>query len=38
MIENNCIKIDNKEVGIGKPCYVVAEIGINHNGKISIAK
>ena len=38
MIENNCIKIDNKELGIGKPCYVIAEIGINHNGKISIAK
>lgn len=38
MIENNCIIIDNKEIGIGKPCYIIAEIGINHNGKISIAK
>lgn len=26
------------KVGDGCPCYVVAEIGINHNGDISIAK
>ena len=38
MIENNFIKIDDKEIGTEKPCYVIAEIGINHNGKISIAK
>jgi N-acetylneuraminate synthase len=25
-------------VGPGKPCYVIAEIGINHNGDIDIAK
>lgn len=32
------IKIGNTSVGDGFPCYVVAEIGINHNGDIDIAK
>lgn len=34
----NKIKIGNTEVGNGEPCYVIAEIGINHNGKVSLAK
>jgi len=32
------IKIGNTLVGDGHPCYVVAEIGINHNGDLKIAK
>ena len=32
------VKIGNKIVGNGHPCYVVAEIGINHNGSVDIAK
>jgi len=32
------IKIGNKLVGVGLPCYVIAEIGINHNGDIDLAK
>jgi N-acetylneuraminate synthase len=32
------LKIGNQWVGDGHPCYLVAEIGINHNGKIDIAK
>ena len=32
------IKIGNSLVGDGYPCYVIAEIGINHNGDINIAK
>jgi N-acetylneuraminate synthase len=32
------IKIDNTLIGIGEPCYIIAEIGINHNGKLPIAK
>lgn len=32
------VKIGNKLVGPGQPCFVVAEIGINHNGSIDIAK
>jgi N-acetylneuraminate synthase len=31
-------RIRGKFVGDGQPCYVVAEIGINHNGDIDIAK
>ena len=32
------MKIGNRLVGDGQPTYVVAEIGINHNGDIDIAK
>ena len=32
------VKIAGKSLGQGAPCFVVAEIGINHNGDVSIAK
>jgi len=32
------VDIAGKSIGDGSPCYVVAEIGINHNGSIEIAK
>ena len=32
------IKIGHSSVGDGQPCYVIGEIGINHNGDIKIAK
>lgn len=32
------IKLGNKMVGDGHPAYVIAEIGINHNGDLEIAK
>lgn len=32
------VKLENKIVGDGHPAYVIAEIGINHNGDIGIAK
>ena len=32
------VQIGNKQVGDGQPCYVIAEIGINHNGDIDLAK
>ena len=32
------IKIGNRLVGDGYPCYIIAEIGINHNGDINVAK
>ncbi|RME86816.1 MAG: N-acetylneuraminate synthase [Anaerolineae bacterium] len=32
------IKLGNKLVGDGHPVYIVAEIGINHNGDLEIAK
>jgi N-acetylneuraminate synthase len=32
------IRFGNILVGDGHPCYVIAEIGINHNGNIDVAK
>ena len=32
------IKIGDRTVGAGYPAYVIAEIGINHNGQLEIAK
>jgi N-acetylneuraminate synthase len=32
------VKIGNRLVGEGHPAYIIAEIGINHNGDIEIAK
>jgi N-acetylneuraminate synthase len=32
------IQIGTKKVGENHPCYVIAEIGINHNGDIDLAK
>ena len=32
------VKIGNKLIGQGQPCFVIAEIGINHNGCIKTAK
>jgi sialic acid synthase SpsE len=29
---------NNKKIGEGQPCYIIAEIGINHNGSLDIAK
>ena len=30
--------LGDRAVGIGQPCFVVAEIGINHNGDLDVAK
>jgi N-acetylneuraminate synthase len=32
------IQIGNKLVGDGYPTYIIAEIGINHNGQVEVAK
>src|SRR6476659_7065464 len=32
------LEIGARVIGPGQPCYVIAEIGINHNGDLSIAK
>jgi len=32
------IKIENKFIGEDSPCFIIAEIGINHNRDINIAK
>ena len=32
------VKIGKKYVGIGEPVFVIAEVGINHNGDVALAK
>ena len=32
------IRIGNKIIGDGHPCFIIAEIGINHNGSLEMAK
>jgi N-acetylneuraminate synthase len=34
----NTIRIGNRMVGEDQPCFIIAEIGINHNGDIDLAK
>ena len=37
-MSNKNVKIGNTLVGQAQHCYIVAEIGINHNGDIELAK
>jgi len=32
------IKIGNRSIGEGYPCFIIAEAGVNHNGQLSMAK
>ena len=32
------VQVGEKTVGNGQPCFVIAEIGINHNGDVALAK
>jgi N-acetylneuraminate synthase len=34
----NTVTIGSKKVGAGHPCFIIGEIGINHNGSLEIAK
>lgn len=38
MTARNIVQIGKRVVGDNQPCYVVAEIGINHNGDLDLAK
>ena len=35
---SKCVKIADKIIGDGYPCFIIAEIGINHNGSVRFAK
>ena len=35
---NNSFKIKDRQIGEGEPCLIVAEIGLNHNGDVSLAE
>lgn len=37
-IQKDTLTIGDRKIGRGHPAYIVAEIGINHNGDISLAK
>lgn len=32
------IKINGRRIGPGEPCYIIAEVGVNHNGDLNLAK
>jgi N-acetylneuraminate synthase len=32
------VNMGSRSVGDGQPCYIIAEIGINHNGDLALAK
>ena len=34
----NSVQVGKRHLGPGHPCYIIAEIGINHNGDIDLAK
>ena len=35
---SDSLTLDGIPVGNGHPCFIVAEIGINHNGELEIAR
>lgn len=37
-MSDRILKLNGIEVGDGRPTYVIAEIGINHNGSLEVAK
>src|SRR5688572_24917357 len=32
------LNVGSRRIGPGEPCYVIAEVGINHNGDLAVAK
>jgi sialic acid synthase SpsE/sugar phosphate isomerase/epimerase len=38
MAVERALKIGSRTIGPGEPCYVIAEVGINHNGDLRVAK
>jgi len=38
MADQGAVKIGGKKIGPGEPTFVIAEIGINHNGDLELAK
>ncbi len=38
MMTERLLHIASRPIGPGEPCYVIAEVGINHNGDLAIAK
>ena len=36
--EVRVVKIGEREIGPGKPCFIIAEAGVNHNGDVELAE
>src|SRR5207302_9512662 len=36
-MSSRSITVAGREIGAGRPCFVIAEAGINHNGDVKIA-
>jgi N-acetylneuraminate synthase len=36
--EKRIIMIGQRKVGVGEPCFVIAEAGVNHNGSLKLAR
>jgi N,N'-diacetyllegionaminate synthase len=37
-VQNGTIAIGNRRVGKGEPCFIIAEAGVNHNGRFELAR
>jgi sialic acid synthase SpsE/CMP-N-acetylneuraminic acid synthetase len=37
MVNRITLKAGDKKIGYGKPCFIIAEAGVNHNGNIELA-
>ncbi len=35
--ERKIIIIGQRKVGVGEPCFIIAEAGVNHNGSLKLA-
>mgnify|MGYP006273381579 CR=1 FL=1 len=36
--KDNIIRVADKNIGKNHPCFIIAEAGVNHNGKLELAK
>src|SRR5438552_5102719 len=32
------VEVGNRAVGVGQPCFIIAEAGVNHNGSLDMAR
>jgi N,N'-diacetyllegionaminate synthase len=32
------VRIGDREIGVGRPCFIIAEAGVNHNGSLDLAR
>jgi N-acetylneuraminate synthase/N,N'-diacetyllegionaminate synthase len=37
-MSGNCLTLGKKKIGKNEPCFIVAEVGINHNGDLQLAR